>query len=59
MTLYESDTENEEIWMLPDTAKCNCTGKHPFDMKDCPIKKYDGGSVCYPHECEKFFSGEW
>lgn len=43
------------IYVLPDTARCRCTGQSPLDMDECPLRKFDYlGCECWPGECDEY-----
>ena len=48
-----------DIYVLPDTAKCRCTGLSPLDMDDCPLCMIDPlGCECWPGECGEYTEEE-
>ena len=48
-----------DIYVLPDAARCKCTGKSPLDMDECPQRKFDYlGCECWPGECEEYTEDE-
>ena len=47
------------IYVLPDTAKCKCSGVSPLDMDECPLRRFDCfGMECWPGECEEYTEDE-
>lgn len=53
-----------DIYVLPDTARCKCTGKSPLDMDECPRRMFDYlGCECWPGECDEYTeeeeAGKW
>lgn len=47
------------IHVLPDTARCKCTGKSPLDMDECPRRMFDAlGCECWPGECDEYTEDE-
>ena len=52
--------EKIDIYVLPDTARCRCTGKSPLDMDECPSMKFDDlGCECWPGECDEYTEDEY
>ena len=48
-----------DIYILPDSAKCKCTGVSPLDMDACPLHRFDDfGMECYPGECDEYTESE-
>ena len=48
-----------DIYVLPDTAKCKCTGVSPLNMDDCPLRRFDVlGMECWPDACNEYTEDE-
>lgn len=44
-----------DIYVLPDAARCKCTGKSPLDMDECPLRRFDTlGMECWPGDCDEY-----
>ena len=49
-----------DIYVLPDTAKCRCTGKSPLEIDECPRRMFDYlGCECWPGECDEYTEDEY
>ena len=46
------DAFGDEVFVLPDTAKCKVTKENPQDMLECPIS--DFGGDCCPEMCDYY-----
>ena len=44
-------SEHIDIYILPDSAKCELTGKSPSDMNECPSCEFDDEDLCIPENC--------
>ena len=44
------DAYGDELFMLPDKAKCRCTGENPDYMDECPTGEFEGS--CCPELCD-------
>ena len=47
-----------EIYVLPDCAKCELSGKSPEQMDECPIRYKTGFEDCMPGECPYYTENE-
>ena len=48
-----------DIYVLPETAKCRCTGESPLDMDECPLHRFDdSGCECWLGECDEYTEDE-
>ena len=49
----------QQIFCLPDIARCKLSGKSPHDMDECPLRhdKYDS-DMCIPEMCNEYEEGE-
>lgn len=45
------DAYGDEIFDLPENARCRCTGENPMYMSDCPYTEYYDGNCC-PELCD-------
>lgn len=53
------DSVDIDIYVLPDTARCRCTGISPLDMDACPMRRFDYfGMDCWPGECDEYTEDE-
>lgn len=45
----------DEIFCLPDCAKCKLTSINPHKMDSCPIYNFDDkGDICLPELCNYY-----
>lgn len=48
-------SEGITIYCLPDNALCKCCGKHPSDIDECPLYKFDPyRQECIVDLCEEY-----
>ena len=53
------DSADIDIYVLPDTARCKCTGVSPLDMDACPLRQFDNlGMECWPGDCDEYTEDE-
>ena len=51
------DAYGGRMFVLPDDARCRCTGENPMYMSDCPYTEYFDGSCC-PELCDFYTEGD-
>ena len=48
-------SDGVRIYVLPECARCKCTGISPDAMTECPLRKFDPfGLMCKPDVCEEY-----